>query len=81
MHPRRCKNLVEAKVSEMSFVMRDSKNKDLDGETLTVDFALNAKSLGAEIFSAASNEILIEALEKSKKSQRLASSIFLCAKG
>lgn len=52
------------------FRHRNSKNQRLDGETLDVDFVLNAQSLGAEVFKANSKETFIEAIEKSKKSTK-----------
>jgi 3D-(3,5/4)-trihydroxycyclohexane-1,2-dione acylhydrolase (decyclizing) len=52
------------------FRHRNSENQRLEGETLTVDFVLNAQSLGAEVFSATNKESFIEALEKSKQSTK-----------
>jgi 3D-(3,5/4)-trihydroxycyclohexane-1,2-dione acylhydrolase (decyclizing) len=52
------------------FRMRNPATGQLDGERLPVDFAANARSLGAEVFSAASLAEFKEALEKAKGTKR-----------
>jgi len=49
---------------------RGEKSKQLDGETLTVDFAANARSLGAHTIKAANLAELKKALEEAKAMDR-----------
>ena len=50
--------------------MRDSKNGQLDGEYLPVDFAANARSLGAEAISACTIEEFKQALQKARNATK-----------
>lgn len=52
------------------FRHRDQRNKKLDGEPLSIDFILNAQSLGAETFKATDERSLIDALERAGKSPK-----------
>ena len=47
--------------------MRDRRNGQLDGEYLAVDFAANARSLGAEAISACTIEQFKQALQEARK--------------
>ena len=48
------------------FRMRDSKSGQLDGENLAVDFAGNARSLGADAISACTMEEFKQALQEAR---------------
>jgi 3D-(3,5/4)-trihydroxycyclohexane-1,2-dione acylhydrolase (decyclizing) len=50
--------------------MRDSENRQLDGEYLSVDFAANARSLGAEAISACTIEEFRQALQDARNATR-----------
>ena len=52
------------------FRHRNSKSQKLDGEVLSLDFVANAKSLGAETFTAKNKDELIAALELSQKTTK-----------
>lgn len=54
-----------------SYQYRDSKTGQLSGETLPVDFAKNAESLGAVVIKARDVDSLKKALESAKQQQRL----------
>ncbi len=49
---------------------RDTKTGQLDGDTLPVDFTLNARSLGAHVIEATDIASLKEALEKARNNDR-----------
>ena len=50
--------------------MRNEESGQLDGESLLVDFAANARSLGAEAISACSIEEFKEALQKARQAPK-----------
>lgn len=50
--------------------LRDSNSGQLDGEHLTVDFAANARSLGAEAISACTIEEFRQALQDARKAMK-----------
>jgi 3D-(3,5/4)-trihydroxycyclohexane-1,2-dione acylhydrolase (decyclizing) len=52
------------------FRLRDPKSGQLDGEYLPVDFAANARSLGAEAISACTIEEFKQALQEARKATR-----------
>jgi 3D-(3,5/4)-trihydroxycyclohexane-1,2-dione acylhydrolase (decyclizing) len=52
------------------FRMRDSKSGQLDGEYLSVDFAANVRSLGAEAISACTIEEFKQALQDARKATK-----------
>ena len=53
-----------------SYRMRDAKNGQLDGQPIAVDFAANARSLGAHAIKAANLDELKKALEEAKAQDR-----------
>jgi 3D-(3,5/4)-trihydroxycyclohexane-1,2-dione acylhydrolase (decyclizing) len=50
--------------------MRNPSNGQLDGEYLPVDFAANARSLGAEAISACTIEQFRQALQEARKAAK-----------
>jgi 3D-(3,5/4)-trihydroxycyclohexane-1,2-dione acylhydrolase (decyclizing) len=52
------------------FRMRDSNSRQLDGENLPVDFAANARSLGADAINACTIEEFRQALQDARKAKK-----------